>query len=121
MPDLQAYLLALETALQTKEVRSSKSQLLEILAPDFREFGRSGKSYDLGEILAGLTAEISTVKTVIEDFSLSLLSDTIVLATYRGIRFNDDGTELRSNRSSIWRLEEDGRWRMVFHQGTPAA
>lgn len=121
MPDLQAHLLDLEAALQTKEVRSSKARLLEFLAPDFREFGRSGRSYDLEEILVGLTAEVTAARTAIEDFSISVLSEAIVLATYRGIRFHNDGTELRTNRSSIWRLEKDGRWRMVFHQGTPAA
>ncbi len=121
MPDLKAHLLALETALQTTEVRSSRARLLDILAPDFREFGRSGGSYDLAEILSGLTAEMTVAKTAIEDFSISLLSETVVLATYRGIRFEDDGTELVTNRSSIWRLEKDGNWRMVFHQGTPTA
>ncbi|MNH88279.1 hypothetical protein D3C73_407820 [compost metagenome] len=121
MSDLQAHLHGLEVALQTKEVRSSRARLLEILAPDFREFGRSGRSYGLAEILAGLTTEVTVAKTAIEDFTISLLSEEILLATYRGIRFNDDGIELRTNRSSIWRLEKDGRWRMVFHQGTPAA
>jgi hypothetical protein len=30
-----------------------------------------------------------------------------------------DGDVRRSLRSSWWRLEADGCWRMVFHQGTP--
>lgn len=121
MPDLKAHLFALETALQTKEVRSSKARLLEILAPDFREFGRSGGVYDLPEILSGLMSEEVATKTAIENFQVSALSETVMLATYRGIRFRDDGSELFTNRSSIWRLDEDGSWRMVFHQGTPAA
>lgn len=121
MPDLEAHFLSLETALQTKEVRCSKTRLLEILAPDFHEFGRSGRRYDLAETLSGLTAETTVTRTAIEDFTISLLSEKIVLATYRGIRLEDDGTEMLSNRSSIWRLDADGRWRMVFHQGTPAA
>ncbi|MGO6683984.1 DUF4440 domain-containing protein, partial [Rhizobium leguminosarum] len=29
-----------------------------------------------------------------------------------------DGSERRTLRSSIWRLEEDGHWRILFHQGT---
>lgn len=121
MPDLEAHLLRLETALQTKEVRSSRGLLLDLLAADFREFGRSGGSYDLAETLSGLTSEASVAKTAIEDFSISLLSETVVLATYRGIRVEDDRTELVTNRSSIWRLDKDGSWRMVFHQGTPTA
>ncbi|WP_180356018.1 nuclear transport factor 2 family protein [Aliirhizobium smilacinae] len=121
MPDLDAHLFALEAAIQTKDVRSSKKRLLEMLAPDFREFGRSGKRYDLEEILSGLTTEVTVAKTAIEDFTISHLSETVVLATYRGIRFTDDKIKLVTNRSSIWRLDADGNWRMVFHQGTPAA
>ena len=121
MQDLKTHLLALETALQTKEVRSSEARLLEMLAPDFREFGRSGGAYDLREIVSGLMSETTAARTAIEDFQVSLLSEAVVLATYRGIRFMADGSELFTNRSSIWRLDKDGSWRMVFHQGTPAA
>ncbi len=91
--------------------------MLETIAPDFREFGRSGGNRDLPEILSGLMTEAAGAKMAVKDFSISRPSETIALATYRGVRFEDDGTELVTNRSSISRLEKDGNWRMVFHQG----
>lgn len=35
------------------------------------------------------------------------------------VRREADGEVRRSLRSSWWRLDADGCWRMVFHQGTP--
>jgi hypothetical protein len=119
--DLKTHLLTLEGALQTSEVRGSEARLKELLAQDFREFGRSGGRYCLSDILADLLGETATPKTTIEDFRVALLSESIALATYRGVRLAEDGGGLATNRSSIWRLEPDGSWRMVFHQGTPAA
>ncbi|MCQ1850492.1 nuclear transport factor 2 family protein [Neorhizobium galegae] len=115
---LADHLLALETALQTREVRSSEEKLRELLAPEFREFGRSGLAYTFDDIVTHLVAETGQDNTSISDFSTTMLSDTIALATYRSTRVNDDGSQLFANRSSIWRLDPDGKWRMVFHQGT---
>jgi hypothetical protein len=115
------HLLALELALQTREVRSSEQKLRDLLAPEFREFGRSGLAYTFDDIVTHLVAETGPDNTSISDFSATMLSDTIALATYRGTRVNDDGSRLLANRSSIWRLDPDGKWRMVFHQGTATA
>lgn len=115
---LADHLLALETALQTREVRNSEEKLRELLAPEFREFGRSGLAYTFDDIVTHLTAETGPDNSSISDFSATMLSDTIALATYRGTRVKDDGSRLFTNRSSIWRLDPDGKWRMVFHQGT---
>ncbi len=116
---LANHLLALETALQTRDVRSSDEKLRELLSPEFREFGRSGLAYTFDDIVTRLVAETDpNNNTTISDFSAEMLSETIALATYRGIRINQDGSRLLTNRSSIWRLDPDGKWRMVFHQGT---
>ncbi len=120
--DLRHLLLERETALQTEEVRRSESLLRDLLAADFREFGRSGRAYTLEDAVTFLSGETGsedqTPKTGIADFQIARLSETIALATYRGSRESKDGI-LYTNRSSIWRLDPDGRWRMVFHQGTP--
>ncbi|WP_105421921.1 DUF4440 domain-containing protein [Neorhizobium sp. T25_27] len=118
---LADHLLGLELALQTREVRNSEEKLRELLAPEFREFGRSGLAYAFDDIVTHLVAETGPDNTSISDFSATMLSDTIALATYRGTRVNDDGSRLFTNRSSIWRLDPDGKWRMVFHQGTATA
>ena len=118
---LADHLLGLELALQSREVRNSEEKLRELLAPEFREFGRSGLAYTFDDIVTHLVAETGPDNTSISDFSATILSDTIALATYRGTRVNDDGSRLLANRSSVWRLDPDGKWRMVFHQGTATA
>ncbi|MBP1847026.1 hypothetical protein J2046_005308 [Rhizobium petrolearium] len=116
---LADHLLSLEAALQTREVRSSETRLRELLVPEFREFGRSGLVYTFDDTISRLVSEVGPNNTAILDFSVSLLSDTVALATYRGVRLvDDDGHKLFTNRSSIWHLDVDGKWRMVFHQGT---
>lgn len=54
------------------------------------------------------------VKMKMSDFEIHPLSDEIILATYR--IYNEIGKQ-HSLRSSIWKLN-DGKWKMVFHQGT---
>lgn len=119
--DLADHLLALEKALQTREVRSSAEKIREILSPEFHEFGRSGLAYTFDDIITRLVAETGPNNTDIADFTVSMIAETVALATYRGIRIEDDGRRQLANRSSLFRLDPDGKWRMVFHQGTAAA
>jgi hypothetical protein len=121
MQDLETHLFAREVALHAADVRNSEIRLRELLAEDFREFGRSGGCYDLSEIIASLTGEEMEAKVGVEDFKVARLGDIVALVTYRSVRQEEGGVQVATNRSSIWRLEPDGSWRMVFHQGTPAA
>lgn len=119
--ELSNRLLALEKALQDRDVRSSEEKIRELLSPDFREFGRSGLAYTFDDIITRLVAETGPNNTDIADFTVSMIAPAVALATYSGIRTEADGSRLFTNRSSIWRLDSDGKWRMVFHQGTAAA
>jgi hypothetical protein len=48
------------------------------------------------------------------------LAPGVVLVTYNAVRQDESEEQLAySLRSSIWRLSE-GRWQMIFHQGTPS-
>ena len=49
----------------------------------------------------------------ISDFAVRRLGADLVLATYRV-------ASPASLRASLWRLTDEG-WRILFHQGTPAA
>lgn len=121
MPDtkaLSSLLLAAERALMTHEVRTRPERLCALLASDFREIGRSGCCYDLADILVALPAETTPMEVDIDDFQTAQLSETIAQVTYTTRRSTEDGA-LVTRRSSLWRLEADGLWRMVFHQGTP--
>lgn len=109
---LRDYIRQLEEDLLKPEVRSSKTRLKEILADDFFEFGSSGKVLFKDEEIPD--DGIGIVKMKMSDFEIHPLSDEIILATYR--IYNEIGKQ-HSLRSSIWKLN-DGKWKMVFHQGT---
>ncbi|WP_370676933.1 DUF4440 domain-containing protein [Pleomorphomonas sp. PLEO] len=52
------------------------------------------------------------------EFAVHSIASDAVLVTYRSSRRRSDGTVGKSTlRSSIWKLI-DGRWQMLFHQGT---
>ncbi|KWW21917.1 MULTISPECIES: DUF4440 domain-containing protein [Peribacillus] len=109
---LYEHLLQLEKKLLKPEIRTSQNELNHILADQFFEFGSSGEVLYKDE---GIAEEgIGEVKMTLSDFDIHPLSEEIVLATYR--IFNEVKKQ-HSLRSSIWKFT-DGRWQMLFHQGT---
>ncbi|MFN7023436.1 MAG: hypothetical protein ACK4QP_02735 [Pseudorhizobium sp.] len=53
------------------------------------------------------------------DIGAARLSHDVVLVTYKSMREPTESQEGRQTlRSSIYR-HQDGRWQMIFHQGTP--
>jgi hypothetical protein len=88
-----------------------------LLAPEFTEFGASGRVFDRDAILAALASEGPRVARQARGFKVRLVAPGAALTTWRVLR--DDGVE--TLRSSVWQQQGDGRWLMVFHQGTLAA
>jgi hypothetical protein len=114
-------LVALETALHRPEVRGDPVQAGGLLHEDFLEFGRSGRIYRKGDILAHLQQEPDFTPPQASGFALKRLGPQAALLTYRTQRVLQDGkTYAYTLRSSVWQWQ-DGRWQMVFHQGTPCA
>ncbi|MEZ2220341.1 DUF4440 domain-containing protein [Rhizobium sp. RCC_161_2] len=119
MDDLHAHLKELEERLFNPAVRGSRQALAELLCPEFREIGSSGRLFDLEDIMTQLPTDPQNIALrTLEDFDARPLSDGIALITYRAARAFVDKPTVRSLRSSIWRMEPDGCWRMLFHQGT---
>ena len=89
----------------------------ELLADDFLEYGSSGNSYDKKAQLDAVKGinKNSLIKFTVTDFKIKLLATDVLLATYQTFRHNDSKYALRS---SIWKKNE-GKWQMIFHQGTP--
>lgn len=86
-----------------------------LLADDFFEFGRSGVRWDKAGIMA--MQRQGTHHAEAAGFLLTRLGAEHALLTYTSTPPN--GTQ-QTLRSSVWSLRE-GRWQMVFHQGTTAA
>ncbi|MBB5572956.1 MULTISPECIES: DUF4440 domain-containing protein [Rhizobium] len=119
MDDLSQHLKQLEERLFDPAVRASRPALEELLSAEFREIGSSGMLYTFGDIVDRLTeGEPDGISRVLTGFELKMLSDTLALVTYRATLHYPDGRDVRTLRSSIWRLEAVERWRMLFHQGT---
>lgn len=118
---LLAILRELECELHQPQCRGDRERLAQLLAPDFKEFGRSGAVYTCEQMLVSLPTDPEPPRIHAQDFAVHQLSASIALLTYRDAHINTLGELFRhTNRSSIWRLGASG-WQMVFHQGTPTA
>jgi hypothetical protein len=112
-------LRTLEVALHQPAVRSDRRKLDRLLRDRFREFGRSGGIYTKAEIVTEFAHHPRTYEVWSQDFRVEPLSEGLALLTYRSAHINGDGElDRHTNRSSLWRLTQDG-WKMLFHQGTP--
>src|SRR5262245_21650135 len=126
-PALLQTLRALEVALHQPFVRHDRKRLDQLLHPNFREFGRSGREYDRAEMMILFlneqppSAEQPSSQVWSQDFALEPLAEGCAVLTYRSASIRADGTlERHTNRSSVWQLTAQG-WKMLFHQGTPTA
>lgn len=108
-------ILSLEKELLKPEIRKSPERLRELLAEDFIEYCSSGViyNYKLDD-----TFYEDNVSFKLSEFNSKELSKDCILATYKIDKiYHKDNVIKSSLRSSIWQLY-DGKWKMVFHQGT---
>jgi hypothetical protein len=114
-------IIALETALHKKELRRDSSRLQQLMGDQFKEFGRSGRSYDKASIMAQLLSEPDFEGEIVSwGFEGTALAPDVTMLNYRSAFRDADGVD--SNfawRSSIWKRGDAGAWQMQFHQGTP--
>lgn len=104
----------LEEALWREETRFDIRFLESVLAGDFIEYGRSGKTYSRDDVLK---TPRQPIDAQLRDFSIRLFDDVTAQVTYVSAVRNGASIE-RGRRSSIW-SKVDGRWLLRFHQGTP--
>jgi hypothetical protein len=114
---LTAELRGFEERILDPAVRADPAQIRALLAPEFTEFGSSGRVFNRDAIVAALASEGPRVPRQLRGFKVKLLAPGAALTLWRVKR--DDGIE--TLRSSVWQQQADGRWLMVFHQGTLAA
>lgn len=105
----------LEESMWRAETRFDKEYLERMLAPDFFEFGRSGKVYNREQIINTPAQEIKA-DLPLKSFEVKKITNDVVLLTYISeVQYEE--LEV-ANRSSIWSKTAD-EWKMRFHQGTP--
>jgi hypothetical protein len=104
-----------ELALLSFPVRRSARQVDELLDPEFREIGASGRLWTRAEMMSALAGELTEEAGAIEATEMAgvVVAPELVLLTYVSDR---RGRQVR--RSSLWRRSA-GSWRLLHHQGTP--
>lgn len=96
-------------------VRASVDLLTTLLHPEFREIGTSGRLWDRNTIIAELTSDDAPRPGPL---TASRMHGEQLCADLVQLLFDTESKGLRSHRSSLWRLTDDG-WRLYFHQATP--
>ena len=110
--DLTTELLGLELGLARREL--GPAEAAAVIDGGFVEVRASGRRWDRTALLA-LLASPRSATIGIEDFEVSRLAVDAALATYRTIE-----PDREVLRVSIW-VGDGDRWRLRYHQGTPAA
>ena len=114
---VEKHLRHLEECLLQPDMHKAAEEVAELLTEDFIEFGSSGRIFHRKELIESLQSE-PTMRRSLTNFTTSVLAPGVVLTTYRVIRHDPaEAQPAYSLRSSIWKLI-DGRWRILFHQGT---
>lgn len=94
-----------------------KEDFINILSEDFLEYGSSGGIMDKTYLIHQMTEQgIEDYLFTVTEFQVVSLADQIVQTRFVTTNRTNGN---RQNRSSLWR-NENGTWRMFFHQGTPA-
>jgi hypothetical protein len=110
--------VAAERESLSPECRADAARLRRLLAPDFHEFGSSGREYGYAgtaEMVAAAT-EPGDEPVTVANMRGWLLADGLVM-----LKYTSENHGWRANRTSLWRRTEAGHWQIFHHQGTPTA
>lgn len=113
VPELQKHLYTLEEKLLHPDRTGDRTTLLPLLADDYQEFCTTGRVFNRQHTIDAMLASPPRQATIYHYF-LTPLSENAALATYRLTT-----AKATSHRSSLW-VMRDGRWQLLFHQGTDA-
>jgi len=109
----------LEIELLQFETRKSRERLNELLAEDFFEFMQSGAPTDKKAMVEYLPTSPEE-EVHVREMNAKVLSEDNILLHYIADRIVlNSGEEKCTLCSSVWQ-KRDGKWQMVFFQGTPA-
>jgi len=106
----------LEEGMWHPATRCDERWLDKHLHADFVEVGRSGRRHVRAGYFPVRTAPFEA-RLPLPDFDAREIRPRCVLTTYDSRVTYPDAVE-HARRSSVW-LRVDGRWQLVYHQGTP--
>lgn len=106
----------LEEELWIEDTRFDRPYMEKVMAPDFFEFGRSGRIHSRESCLSHERVPIDAV-IPLKNLQVRLLTEDVAQVTYDS-EVTYDGVVEKGRRSSIWTRSGEG-WVLRFHQGTP--
>lgn len=119
--DLKNTLIELEERLFQPNVRSSLTELTELISDDFIEINASGLRFGKSNVLKRLPTEVAPEITA-RDYELRLLGLDCAQLLYKAeVLRIEQRSPVYSHRCSIWCRSESGQWQMIYHQGTTCA
>ncbi len=110
----------LEMELLKPEIRRSSEEISKLLSKEFFEICSSGRIwyYNANDVIDQGDDKL-LVNWEIQNFQVKMLAKDVVLTTYKAIRSSKKGEDVKQSlRSSLWK-NTNGKWKIVFHQGTP--
>lgn len=114
--NLETLLLNQELAILHGEFSSDTSDLL---AAELWEIGADGVVHSRDELCAWLQNKRPDARWDIRNFKVELLNDEMALATYWAKKTAPKpGKSNGALHSSIWKLNSEDKWQMLFHQAT---
>ncbi|WP_327233795.1 nuclear transport factor 2 family protein [Streptomyces sp. NBC_01317] len=93
-------------------VNSSPELLAELLHPDFRAFGSSGRIWDRDSFI-----DVLRTRSPVRPVTASAMRGTQLAPDLVHLTFDTDSNGRLAHRSSLWRLTGN-TWKLYFHQGT---
>ncbi len=108
-------LQAMEEAMWRPETRFDRRYMEAILAENFHEVGQSGRTYTREDTLDLRPIEID-IQFPLRGFSAVAICEDVALVTYTSVP--ERAPRGAAHRTSVW--TNDGRWKLRFHQATPA-
>jgi hypothetical protein len=115
--NLTAKLIELEERLFKAQTRASYGELDALIADAFTEIASSGVRFGKKEVLQRLPAELPP-RISASAYELRHLAPNCAQLLYKAVMVKGgETTAIYSLRCSIWSLI-NGRWQMIFHQGT---
>ncbi len=105
---------ALELSLLDPATRADPAAIDALLHPEFVEYGASGIVWTRQATIDELASAHASGPIEVLDLQGRLIDRDTVLLTFR--TRHGDRVALRS---SLW-VRSDGRWQVLFHQGTPS-
>lgn len=96
------------------ETRFDERYMDAVLADNFAEIGRSGRTFTREDTLALQPVDID-IQLPLLDFTAVAICEDVALVRYTSLP--ERALRGATQRSSVW--VNDGRWRLRFHQATP--